>query len=309
MADDRAEQGLAHSLLLAVAPAVFLVALLVAVAQPQALAQGDASTPVATAAVDPGSTQAISGTSPSNVTGTLPVTSGLTLSPTVGPTSPLTPEPTPTLAPSPTAVVVTQTVLLPYPVTETITYYVYTTRTVSVSVPQPITYTHYVTVTEHVTEPGWPPSALYVGGGLLALVALGCVVAVALMLRRRATDKPAEGAPPPPLPPAAPEPIPQPILRSAADPALAFPLERRPLGIGRADDNDLLIDGRYPGWETVSQHHARLEWDGGRQRWIVVDQASRNGVLVHGKRTRENVLRDGDQVCFGSVEFVFQERV
>jgi len=75
--------------------------------------------------------------------------------------------------------------------------------------------------------------------------------------------------------------------------------------VGRAKDNDLVIGRGYDGWETVSQHHAYLEWDGRRQRWTVVDEGSLNGVSVGGKRTGKNVLRDGDTVRFGKVEFVF----
>ena len=58
------------------------------------------------------------------------------------------------------------------------------------------------------------------------------------------------------------------------------------------------------GWPTVSRTHARIEFDG--ERFVLVDQNSRNGVYINGQRTGENVLYDGCIVSFGQVQFAFR---
>ena len=70
-----------------------------------------------------------------------------------------------------------------------------------------------------------------------------------------------------------------------------------------------MIPRSLPGCQTVSEHHARLEWDAQRGRCIVVDLGSRNGVYVRGRRTGEAALREGDAVRFGSVELIFRQQV
>jgi len=81
-------------------------------------------------------------------------------------------------------------------------------------------------------------------------------------------------------------------------------LERRTTRIGRALDNDLVINETFVGWETVSRYHAdvRLEKD----RWVLVDSGSQNGVFVNGRRTGRNILCDGYRVSLGSAEFLFR---
>jgi hypothetical protein len=156
----------------------------------------------------------------------------------------------------------------------------------------------------------------WIAGGLLALVFLA--VAVLLFRRRKRFEAGARGQrvteplspqPPPPIttPSLRPEPTPgRPYLQNAVDPTLWFSLENDVAHVGRAPANDVGINENYQGWETVSEHHARLEWDAERQRWLVIDEGSLNGVFVHGQRTGENVLRAGEHVRFGQVEFVFQ---
>lgn len=73
--------------------------------------------------------------------------------------------------------------------------------------------------------------------------------------------------------------------------------------IGRAPDNDFVIDEHFTNWQTVSREHARIERDG--QDIVVVDLDSENGVYVNDQRTHENLLRDGDTVGFGQVQFKF----
>jgi len=69
-----------------------------------------------------------------------------------------------------------------------------------------------------------------------------------------------------------------------------WPLAKAVTTIGRAEDNDIVVDDRW-----VSRYHAQLRRDEGR--CVVVDQDSKNGTLVNGQRIAGPVaLADGDQV-------------
>lgn len=62
------------------------------------------------------------------------------------------------------------------------------------------------------------------------------------------------------------------------------------IGIGRADDNDVVVDDRW-----VSRYHAQVRREAGR--YLAVDLGSKNGTFVNGRRiTAPTALSDGDQV-------------
>ncbi|HET8524262.1 MAG TPA: DUF3662 and FHA domain-containing protein [Thermomicrobiales bacterium] len=63
--------------------------------------------------------------------------------------------------------------------------------------------------------------------------------------------------------------------------------------IGRAPDNDLVLDSN-----NVSRHHARIEHAPGQLR--VIDLQSTNGTSVNGARISEQAVRPGDQITFGA---------
>ena len=56
---------------------------------------------------------------------------------------------------------------------------------------------------------------------------------------------------------------------------------------------------------SVSKHHAELRWNEAERQCTVKDLGSRNGTFVNGASTgpREAVLRDGDILSFGHVQF------
>ncbi|MBN1138205.1 MAG: FHA domain-containing protein [Anaerolineae bacterium] len=69
-----------------------------------------------------------------------------------------------------------------------------------------------------------------------------------------------------------------------------WPLHKAVTTIGRAEDNDVIVDDRW-----VSRYHAEVRREEGR--YVVVDQDSKNGTLVNGQRIGGPVaLADGDQV-------------
>jgi hypothetical protein len=87
------------------------------------------------------------------------------------------------------------------------------------------------------------------------------------------------------------------VLVPEVDAGVRFPVGARPVYVGRAATNDLVLDA-----DTVSGRHASLWSDGGRV--FVEDLRSRNGTFVNGVRV-EGVARarDGDVVVFGDARF------
>ena len=78
------------------------------------------------------------------------------------------------------------------------------------------------------------------------------------------------------------------------------PLSRLPFGIGRDQDNDLVLDDLL-----VSRHHAFLRRtpDG----LAVVDNRSRNGIHLNGKKiTGPQLVRPGDTIGIGGTKIRFE---
>ena len=70
------------------------------------------------------------------------------------------------------------------------------------------------------------------------------------------------------------------------------PVGTRPVGIGRAPDNDLPVDNL-----AVSNHHARVFFEAGRL--VVEDLDSLNGTFVNDLRVERATLHDGDSIWIG----------
>jgi hypothetical protein len=85
-----------------------------------------------------------------------------------------------------------------------------------------------------------------------------------------------------------------------------FYITESPICVGREPGCDLVINH-----ESVSRKHAEIRWD--KDRWIVRDFASRNGVFVayngdpntERRIERFNALKNGSIVRFGQVSFTF----
>ena len=78
----------------------------------------------------------------------------------------------------------------------------------------------------------------------------------------------------------------------------AIILRRETLSIGRALDNDVVIDSA-----EVSRHHARIEYRG--PSFCIVDLGSTNGTSVNGSSIQTHELAYGDRVTMGNVVFEF----
>ncbi len=83
-----------------------------------------------------------------------------------------------------------------------------------------------------------------------------------------------------------------------SDSVRKVPLRTARLTIGRALDNDLILEGT-----GVSRRHAQVEQRHGR--YVLRDLGSRHGTQVNGQPIQEVVLRDGDVLSLGGQRLVF----
>ncbi|GAB4313693.1 MAG: hypothetical protein Kow0059_05000 [Candidatus Sumerlaeia bacterium] len=76
--------------------------------------------------------------------------------------------------------------------------------------------------------------------------------------------------------------------------------------------SDVVTIGRHPSntvclpLESISRFHAKIQVL--RDRYVVTDLKSSNGVFVNGERVMSAQLEDGDVIAFGNVAFVFTLR-
>ncbi len=78
-----------------------------------------------------------------------------------------------------------------------------------------------------------------------------------------------------------------------------FPLSTTVTTLGRAMDNDVVIESR-----DVSRHHARIAWEG--DAYVLVDLGSTNGSFVSGQRVTRRPLSSGETISLGDARYVFQ---
>lgn len=88
------------------------------------------------------------------------------------------------------------------------------------------------------------------------------------------------------------------ILRSAEEPPITL---RMPLGtvktIGRTARADFIVDAAL-----ISRIHCRLTTDRTDQL-VVEDLGSTNGTMVNGQKVDRTILRAGDRLTVGRIEF------
>lgn len=151
---------------------------------------------------------------------------------------------------------------------------------------------------------------------IIAGLVVIAIVAYILWRRRARPAPPAESLPPSPSPEVkAPESAPPPALPTVQPPQffelvtaekklLRFAITQSSTTIGRAPDNDIVVNEQFPGYESVADHHARVEMRG--DLVIIQDLKSPTGLFVNDRRTGKNVLRNGWRIGLGDVEMVFR---
>jgi pSer/pThr/pTyr-binding forkhead associated (FHA) protein len=83
------------------------------------------------------------------------------------------------------------------------------------------------------------------------------------------------------------------IMRQGPEPKRRFPLDKDVVMIGRAKDNDIVIEE-----QQVSRHHAFVIREG--NQWIIEDMGSKNGIHIDGKLiTKREKLTPGCLVALG----------
>ena len=93
------------------------------------------------------------------------------------------------------------------------------------------------------------------------------------------------------------------IMQKGAGPkGKTWPLVGKVVSLGSGPENSIrILDG------AVSGKHAGVAIDG--NKFEIVDLASKNGVLVNGKKTPRRFLRNGDVITLGMTEFKFESAV
>ena len=89
------------------------------------------------------------------------------------------------------------------------------------------------------------------------------------------------------------------VLDESGKPRERISLTRTPITIGRLSTNDVVISD-----SNVSRRHAELRRTG--DTWMVVDLGSTNGSVVNGKLAKEQPLKNGDRISFGTSELEFR---
>ncbi len=89
--------------------------------------------------------------------------------------------------------------------------------------------------------------------------------------------------------------------RLTAQPPVRFDLGGPLITVGRASDNDVIVDD-----PLVSRHHCQLKLQHGAYGFV--DLGSRNGSSVNGQAVREIALGPGDQIRIGNTSIEFGVR-
>ncbi len=89
------------------------------------------------------------------------------------------------------------------------------------------------------------------------------------------------------------------LARTGAREGVRIELDRDMITLGRAEDNDVVIEA-----ESVSGHHAKI-WKA-EEGYRLADLNSTNGTFVNGERITECGLLPGAVIILGQEEFVFE---
>lgn len=89
-------------------------------------------------------------------------------------------------------------------------------------------------------------------------------------------------------------------VESAGKEEIAYVLDEHRINIGKTLDNQFVVDD-----PSVSKRHACIE-ERAPGKFTLIDLGSVNGTFVNGKRVVKCELRNGSEVRFGSIAYVFR---
>jgi len=91
------------------------------------------------------------------------------------------------------------------------------------------------------------------------------------------------------------------LVETEGAPPVEFDLGAAVISIGRASDNDVIVDD-----PLVSRHHCQLKLQHGA--YGLTDLGSRNGSFVNGQPVSEIALGPGDRIRIGATSLEFRVR-
>jgi hypothetical protein len=89
------------------------------------------------------------------------------------------------------------------------------------------------------------------------------------------------------------------VVISGAKQGVIFPLRSESTTIGRASDNDIVLQD-----STVSGHHVRIEKH--QQNVVITDLNSSNGTFVEGEQVQQSQLTGGEVILIGNTQLRFE---
>src|SRR5262245_61927942 len=90
------------------------------------------------------------------------------------------------------------------------------------------------------------------------------------------------------------------VLYEADGRMQVFSLSKEVASIGRANDNDIVLNDF-----SVSRRHAYLKRE--KDGWVIYDNQSTNGVRVNDKAVPQADVRDGDRALIGTFVLSFRD--
>ncbi len=88
------------------------------------------------------------------------------------------------------------------------------------------------------------------------------------------------------------------LIIAKGKPNTWYHLEADNIKVGRAENSDILIQS-----SKVSRNHCQITRD--NNGWVIVDNDSRNGVFINGKKMKKRVLCEGDIIRIGTIELIY----
>ncbi|HBC86036.1 MAG TPA: hypothetical protein DCZ94_03690 [Lentisphaeria bacterium] len=88
------------------------------------------------------------------------------------------------------------------------------------------------------------------------------------------------------------------LIVAKGKPNTWFQLDSDLINVGRAESSDIVIQS-----SKVSRNHCHISKD--NNGWSIIDDNSKNGVFVNGKKMKKRILCEGDIIRIGTIELIY----